>query len=142
MLKSEITNRLNTALAFLDEAAGTTGRLTKGAREKYAAFTSETREALARSETAGGGEPSRMVWRLATIESPVSKKSITLELKRDGSLSPSDTKRLGIKAVDSWTEVRARSRREAVQKIAEGEGTPMERVKGKVRAAHSGTVDK
>jgi hypothetical protein len=64
-------------------------------------------------------------WRLATITSPTSGRQITLELKKDGSLVPSDQKRVGIERVDAWVEVRARSRVLALKAIAAGEGKQM-----------------
>jgi hypothetical protein len=61
-------------------------------------------------------------WRLATITSPTSGREITLELRKDGALVPSDAKRVGIERVEEWVEVRAVSRVEALKAIDAGEG--------------------
>jgi hypothetical protein len=132
MLKKEMRDTLNTALDLLDEAAAT-ARPTKATREKLAAFAQDTRETLARG-LVSGGEPSRILWRLAELTNPRTGRDILIEVNKNGSLVPSDRERVGgkLQYAPEWTEVRATSRTEARQLVAEGEGTRYRRTKGRV----------
>lgn len=132
MLKTEMRETLNNALELLDEAA-TTARPTKATREKFAAFVEEVRESLARGQVAGG-EPSRILWRIAELQNPRTGRDIIIEVNKDGSLVPSDRERVGgkLQYAPEWVEVRATSRTEARQLVAEGEGTRYRRTKGRV----------
>jgi hypothetical protein len=66
--------------------------------------------------------PAGVMWRLATITNEKSGRELTLELRKDGRLVPSDVRRTGIERVPEWIEVRAPSRVEALQKIDAGGG--------------------
>jgi hypothetical protein len=71
-------------------------------------------------------------WRLATITNEKSGRELTLELKKDGSLVPSDVKRTGIQQVGEWTEIKAVSRVEALKAIDAGDGKRLRRKGGKI----------
>jgi hypothetical protein len=45
---------------------------------------------------------------------------------------PSDATRVGVARVDEWAEIRARSRVEALEKIAAGDGKRLRRKGGKI----------
>jgi hypothetical protein len=134
MLKQELREALAAALDRCDAIASGDGRLAKAAREELAAFVTETREALARTDGTAG-EPSRITWRIAVVENPKTGRPVVLEVRADGGLVPGDQKRTGIDHAKEWYEVRATSRTEARALIEAGEATLMRRNKGRISRA-------
>lgn len=120
MNKTELTTSLQTALDLLNSVAGAP-RVTKEQRDSIAAFTVATGEALSRSGSAAD-EPRSIVWRIARLTNPTTGRELVLEINKNGRLSPSDAKRLGIESAPEWIEVRAVSRVEALRAIEAGEG--------------------
>jgi hypothetical protein len=121
MTKDEITTALTAALDLLDTAVAT-ARPTKADRESWEGFVTTTRADLTRSPAATDGTPRPMIWRIGTATNPTTGREVTLDLKKEGILLPTDAKRIGVERLDRWDEVRAVSRVEALQKIAAGEG--------------------
>lgn len=131
MTKAQMQARLDTALDLLTEAADH-NRLPKGLRKRFAAFVEETK---AMPDNGGSGE---QLWRLAEVENPKTGRTVVLHVRKDGGLVPTDRKRIGVKAAGKWTEVRASSRSEARERIAQGQGIRWSRGKnGKIRQVGS-----
>lgn len=74
----------------------------------------------------GGGKP----WRIGFAPNPKTGKDVNLLVSKTGAIQPHDRKRVGgAEHVPEWTEVRAASRSEAVEKIEAGEGVRFRRTR-------------
>lgn len=68
------------------------------------------------------------VWRVAKVHNPKTERDVVLiEVGVNGTLRAGGVKRTGLKHVNKWTEVRASGRKDAIARIAKGEGKVLTR---------------
>lgn len=137
IMRSGVSKQKDGSWVWHDSKTGETSRpfpsRTK-ARESYKihreAVTGEAPKKVAKGKrpekpgkvTKGGTET---LWRLGTLTNPKTGRETTLKLRKDGLLIPGDIERTGLKRVEVWYEVRATSRTEALQLIAQGKAQKM-----------------
>jgi len=68
-----------------------------------------------------GGPKTAPMWRLAKVTNPKTNRPTWVQVNKDGSLAPSDARRLGVSHVQEWHEVRAPSQRAARLAIQGGQ---------------------
>jgi hypothetical protein len=123
MRKNQLQARLAEALDRLEELAGHK-RLPKATREPLTEFVEQVRKEMETSSSSDSGSREE-IFRLARVTNPKTDRDVTLKVRSDGKLVPSDAKRLGLQAADEWDQVRAGSVTEAKEKIEDRGGHPL-----------------